>query len=176
MALSEPLEAWRAWARTLKAIVDVAGHLQAGRTGKPSDWALLKLQPPPTFRGSFLQAAVNMLVTDFGHLRPVALWSSSARRFQIRLSGQLFLNGLPAALTAQLLAVVAGGRSLAFCAEPGCGQMFEVKNRSADRDAYCPKHDTAAGRAASRRYYSKNRDEILNRRKEKRHGTQARSE
>lgn len=175
-ALREPLAVWRGWARFLKAVVDIAGDLQAGRSGDASAWLLLHQEAAPEAPGPFLQGVVNNLTTEFGHLRPVALWNSGRRRFEIRLSGSFYLAGLPAALTAQLLAVISGGRSLAFCAEPGCGQMFEAKNRSAGRNAYCSKHGTAAARrAASRKYYRDHKDKVLTNRKEKRYGTKTRS-
>lgn len=163
----EPLKRWRYWAWVLKRTIDVAHVITKSSVDLDDLPGAGDSSLPAPVR---LQRTLHLLTTEFGHLRPVALWSGAKRRYEIRLSGGRYGAGLAAALTARTLAAVAAGHILLVCAE--CGDFFLSRvERSGERDAYCDKCGRAAAmRAASKRYYEQHREEVLTRQRRQRRG------
>jgi hypothetical protein len=158
----EPLTFWRFWAGSFRALLNLSG----GQSGA-QDWRALG------WRGrrdkAHLADIANRVAVRFGHLRPVVV-PTGKNGFGLRTAGSLYGAGLAAALSYQLLAMIAAGKNLLVCA--GCGKWFESRaRRGMGRDAFCESCGrTAATRSASNRYYQRHRQEIATRRREKRSG------
>jgi hypothetical protein len=165
----EPLAFWRFYAGQFNAVLNLAtGH------GLASDWRVLGRKagrPHGRNAGVELAHIANRAAADFGHLRPVVLQQKGGG-LALRLAGSLEGAGLAAALAYQALVAVTQGNAPLVCA--GCSAWFKPRKvRSPERAAYCVRCGRAAAeRAASGRYYERNRDAVLKRQKERRHGAQ----
>lgn len=139
----EPVEAWRYYARKLRALANIGAQLNANQLGKPEDWGRVfpeeveQGKPVPWWRPSVEgeRAFLGMILNQLTRLSDVRLdfqwdWGQAAPEF--RLAG----GGLFAALVLQLVTAIARSDGWAYCA--GCGTYFAPKSRRpGGRRAYC---------------------------------------
>jgi predicted RNA-binding Zn-ribbon protein involved in translation (DUF1610 family) len=122
---AEPLEAWRWHARRFRYLLDQAASLRKRRTLRPrSKRAHDEVR-------EFLRRC-GWVVRYFGCLRPVLVVEDG--KFAVKLGGR---QGLPAALTSQLLFTLAGALGIGTCAS--CGKLFPLSRRARKgKNSYCP--------------------------------------
>jgi len=142
--LCEPLNCWRDLAHIFENLLGQIEHDRANPV-----------------KATETTHKVNRMAANWGHLRPVLVHTNTGE-LVIRLSGSFLDGGLPAALSYQLMVSWAGGKGLYTCAE--CGRWFKPRQgQNLRQSTYCSRCGRgAAQRAASRRYYQRRKQRLIN--------------
>jgi hypothetical protein len=139
---ADAVERWRYFAGGFRFLLNEATRLHKAR--------MLRSRSPKAAKeiDRFLKQ-VYAAVRIFGCLRPILVVENG--RFDVKLGGEGYATGLPAALTSQLLFTLAGASGLATCAD--CGRLFAPRRRPRKgQNSYCQNCGIrAAWRAAQRK-------------------------
>ncbi len=156
---SEPLGAWRYYARQARALLSLAGDLRAGEPGKGEDWEVfygfpLSQNSSLSDRKWFVSLIVDEWL-ELGGVRPHLTWAD--RGCEIAFGSRTLFG----TLATQLLLTVATDGAIAICAS--CGRFFRpVRHPRPGQQSYCREPTcghAAAVRSAARRYQRRRRQQ-----------------
>ncbi len=148
---TEPLEAWRWWAKVFRLALLTQRDRGCARELRAITGEAQRHSPE-----DLLIRVATGIAWHWGHLRPhlVQRGRGFDSSFNVGLGGECWEDGLRAALSMTLLSNLGG--ALTRCQNPECGRWFSPKGRPR---RYCPDCGLkAAWRAASRRYYQRKKE------------------
>ncbi len=127
----EPVSTWQYFARSARAVINIAANLHQGRCGRPEDWATLHEReglyvlhwPLEDIESEWnnLCEVVNQWLA-FGNVRPRLRVEPPKRSPSMRLGGYLF-----GALAVQLMSAVTRTWGFAVCS--ACGGLYLPRRR-----------------------------------------------
>jgi hypothetical protein len=166
--LYEPLESWRQLSREFLTIVRLAVQLRDGKMGGIEEWKILHRLLYNTEKADYVNEGrirISQAISAIIELCGVKPTLGYQKGMNFYLASHSSATGLPAALAVRLMLWANQSQGLALCAN--CGTIFELRKGQVGRsNYYCGSQDCLkiAARAASARYYSR---EKLNPNREK---------